>query len=75
MECKCFCPSDSVNSLYFPLKGTAVVTTARLLRQSISSLVRSVKVSLVEQMRRSLRARLKGMARLTVLENPQVRCY
>ena len=30
----------------------------------MSPLVRGVKVSLVEQMRRSLRARLKGIARL-----------
>ena len=39
----------------------------RLLRYDLSSLVRSVKVSLEEQMRRSLRARLNGMARLVCL--------
>ena len=27
MGCKCFCPCDIVNSLYFPLKEIAVITT------------------------------------------------
>ena len=27
MGCKCFCPCDIVNSLYFPLKEIAVIAT------------------------------------------------
>ena len=53
---------DVAYVLHFLFKETTVEAT--LLRYVMSSLVRSVKGSSVEQMRRSLRAKLKGIARL-----------